>query len=137
MPPPDLRARIIRALAAALVGLIGAWLGLLLAGRLRFTVGPFDVELFGRPGASITEIALPPLGRIEADTHAGPLRLTATVEGVDPDRANEVIRDRGFEALVREVEARGLAAVRNYALLALAIGSGGAATAALLVYRWR
>ena len=137
MPPPDLRFRIIRALAAALVGLIGAWLGLLLAGRLRFTVGPFDVELFGRPGASITEIALPPLGRIEADTHVGPLRLTATVESVDPDRANEVIRDRGFEALVREVEARGLAAVRNYALLALAIGSGGAATAALLVYRWR
>jgi predicted phosphodiesterase len=122
-----------------MVGLIGAWLGLLLAGRLRFTLGAFEVELFGRPGAGITEIALPPLGRIEADTHAGPLRMTATLERVDAELASEVIQDRGFGPLVREVETRGLAALRNYALLALAIGAGGAVATALLVYRrrWR
>jgi predicted phosphodiesterase len=123
--------------ATVAIGLLGGALGLLLAGRIRYPLGPFEVELFARPGLGQTEIALPPLGTIRADTHDVPIHLSATLESVDPDRADAAIRARGFSSLVQDVEREGLASVRVYAVRALGLAFLGALVLGLLVHRRR
>jgi hypothetical protein len=125
-------------LAAALAVVLaagGAWAAMVLGGRISYRVGAFDVEYFARPGAPVTEIALPPLGVIQADTHLSPLRLTATLQEVDPDEANQTVREGGVAALVEEVERDGLSALRGYALRALAIALVGALVAGIVLFR--
>lgn len=126
---------ILRALAALAVGAAGATLALLLAGRLRYPIGPFIVEFQARPGAPTTEIALPPLGEIRADTHLAPLSLRATLESIDPDRLSALVRERSVESLVLLVERAGTDAFRSYALRAWGFAVAGAAVAGLLVFR--
>jgi predicted phosphodiesterase len=128
---------ILRALAALAVGAAGATLALLLAGRLRYPIGPFTVEFQARPGPPTTEIALPPLGEIRADTHLAPLTLRATLEAIDPDRLSALVRERSVESLVLLVERAGADAFRSYAVRAWAIAVAGAAVAGLLVFRRR
>jgi predicted phosphodiesterase len=132
----DLR-RMSRAAGVVLVALAGAWLALQLAGRIHHRVGPFEVEYFARPGRPVTEIALPPFGRVEASTHWAPVRLTATLVSVDPDRANALIQDGGVRRLVFQVEDRALSALRTYLLRAGLLALAGAVVAGLAVYRGR
>src|ERR687891_1500511 len=75
------RLRIPRWVAAILVGLAGAWIGMLAGGSMTVRTGPFDVLLSANVGPSVTEIALPPLGSLSADTHIPPPRLFATFLG--------------------------------------------------------
>ena len=126
---------VVRALAALLVGAVGATLALLLAGRLRYPIGPFSVEFLARPGPATTEIALPPLGEIQADTHLAPLTLRATLQSIDADRLSALVRERSVESLVLLVERAGAEAFRSYALRAWAFAVVGAAVASLLVFR--
>jgi predicted phosphodiesterase len=121
--------------AATLLAVAGAWLALLAAGRATYQLGPFRVELFARPGSGITEVDLPPLGQIRADTHSVPLRLTATVDLVDPDRLNQTVEAVGVEGLVELVEDRGLAAARSHGVRAAAVALAGVAAAAALFRR--
>lgn len=125
---------LVRALAALLVGAAGATLALLLAGRLRYPIGPFSVEFLAQPGAASTEIALPPLGEIQADTHLAPLTLRATLQSIDADRLSALVRERSVESLVLLVERAGAEAFRSYALRAWTFAVVGAAVASLLVF---
>jgi predicted phosphodiesterase len=122
--------------AALLVATAGSWLALLVAGRATYRLGPFSVELFARPGPSLTEVSLPPLGDIRADTHAAPVRLTATLERVDPDRLNQAVSTLGLKNLVRVVERRGRDAVRSHGARTAVVALAGA-LAAGLVFRSR
>lgn len=122
-------------LAAAAVGIAGMWLALLLAGRHDYAVGPFRVELFARPGKGMTEVALPPFGRIQADTHVPPVRLTATVTLVEPQDLSTIVARRGIDGLIRQTEQGAYAALRVHAVRVLAVGLGGALAVALLTYR--
>lgn len=131
----DSARRLVAAGVAVAVAVAGAWAALAVGARISYRVGAFDVEYFARLGMPVTEIALPPLGRIEADTHLSPVRLTATVESIDPDRANETVREGGVTELVAEVEREGLAALRGYLVRVLLIALFGAALAGVLVYR--
>jgi predicted phosphodiesterase len=124
-----------RALAALVVGASGATLALLLAGRLRYPIGPFSVEFLARPGPPTTQIALPPLGEIRAQTHLAPLTLRATLQSIDADRLSALVRERSVESLVLLVERAGADAFRSYALRAWAFAVAGSAGAALLVFR--
>lgn len=133
---PGLR-RVAPLLAIVLVGMAGAWIAALVAGRAGYVVGPFRVELFARPGPGITEIALPPFGRIRADTHLSPLKLSAALREVGAEELTSVVRRKGVDGLALEVEEEGLAALRRYAWRSLAVGAAGAAAAGLLVYRRR
>jgi predicted phosphodiesterase len=126
-----------RSAALLLVGLAGAWLALMAAGRSEYSVGPFRVELFARPGWGATEIALPPFGRLDADTHRAPVRLTATFQEVGPTELTEVVRHKGIRGLAQEVEEDGLAAVRAHVWRSLAVALVGAVGAAALVFRLR
>jgi predicted phosphodiesterase len=121
--------------AALLLASAGAWLALLAAGRGTYQLGPFRVELFARPGSGLTEVALPPLGQIRADTHAVPLRLTATLDLVDPDRLNQTVEAVGVQGLVEQVEHRGLDATRSHGIRAAVVALAGVAVAGLLFRR--
>lgn len=122
-------------MAALVVGAAGAALALLLAGRLRYPIGPFSVEFLAHPGSAATEIALPPLGEIRADTHLAPLTLRATLQSIDADRLSALVRERSVESLVLLVERAGAEAFRSYALRAWAFAVAGSAVAALVVFR--
>lgn len=123
--------------AVVLVGLTGAWLALLAGGRSDYSVGPFRVELHARPGSGYTEIALPPFGRLGADTHLAPLHLTATFQEVGPAELTEAVRHKGIRGLAQEVEEDGLAAVRAHVWRSLAVALLGAVVAGFLVFRLR
>lgn len=129
--------RIARAALALLVGAAGTWVGLSAAGRSSHQVGPFQLILFSRPGAARSEIALPPLGRIQASSHLAPVRLTATLQSIDPDRAAAAVNDGGFESLAEAVRREGPGAVGAHVARSAALAVAGAAVAALLVYRRR
>lgn len=128
-----------RWLAPIVVGIAGAWVALAAAGHLRHDVGPFRVEMFARPGKGVTEIALPPFGRLLANTHVAPLRLTATLDEVAAPELTEVVRHKGIDGLAREAEEEGLAALRVYVWQAILVGGGGGAALGALLYRrrWR
>lgn len=135
--PEHPRLVILRALAMLAVGAAGATLALLLAGRLRYPIGPFTVEFQALPGPASTEIALPPLGVIRADTHLAPLTLRATLQSIDPDRLSALVRERSVESLVLLVERAGTDAFRSYAVRVWAFAVAGAAVAGLAVFRSR
>jgi predicted phosphodiesterase len=128
-------ARLARLLVAIAVGMTGMWVALLLGGRHDYSVGPFRVELYARPGRGLTEISLPPFGRIQADTHLSPVRLTATVDQVDPRDLSAVVARRGIDGLVRETERGAYAALRRHAARTVVLGLAGALAASLLTYR--
>lgn len=131
--------RAARLVGAALVGLGGAWLAFLAFGRVNYQLGPFDVEYYLRPGPSVTEIALPPLGRIRADSHVSPLEFTATVQAVDPDRVTEAVATTDLDALVLQIEREALDALRSHLWRWLLLGAAGAVIGGLVVFRrrWR
>jgi predicted phosphodiesterase len=131
--------RVFRVLAFPTVGVAGAWAALLILGPLQYTVGPFEMSYFLRPGPGQTDIALPPFGRLTVDTHTSPVSLTAALESVDPKRTEEAIRDTDLRKLADLIEAEALRALRTHALRALGLSAAGAGVAGLLVYRrqWR
>lgn len=121
----------------ALVGVAGAWLALLMAGRYEYPLGPFRVEFFGRPGPSSTELSLPPFGRLEADTHWAPLKLSATLQEVAAAELGDIVQHKGVDGLALEVEEEARGALAWYAWRSIGIVLLGAAGAGLLIYRTR
>src|SRR2546421_10887134 len=91
-------------LVPVLVGLAGAWAGLAVLSRHSVAMGPFTVQLSTSYGRGVTGIDLPPLGRLTADTHRAPLRFKATLESVNVPRLTQVLRDRGTDGLVEQVQ---------------------------------
>ena len=128
-------ARLAHLLAAVAVGVGGMWLALLIGGRHDYPVGPFRVELYTRPGRGMTEVALPPFGLVQADTHLSPVRLTATMDQVDPRNLSTVVARRGIDGLIRETERGAYSALRVHAARTVAVGLAGALMASLLTYR--
>lgn len=119
------------------LGLLGAWLAILMAGRADYDVGPFRVELFARPGKGLTEIALPPLGLVRADTHLSPIRLTATLREVQPDALARAVRRNGLEQFVLQTQERSLDALGSHGRRTVGVGVLGAAGVGLLAFRTR
>jgi predicted MPP superfamily phosphohydrolase len=134
------RARIVLVfVAAGIVGLIGAWLGMALLARTTVPMGPFRVELDAGFGKGETSLGLPPFGALTADTHVSPLHLSATLHDVGVERLTEVVERRGIDGLVADVERDALDRVRTLAWRVLAVGALGGVVFALLVFRnrWR
>jgi predicted MPP superfamily phosphohydrolase len=134
-----IRDRLLPALRTTSVGIAGAWLALVIVGPLEYTVGPFEVTYYLRPGPGQTEISLPPFGRLTVDTHSGPLHFTAALQSVDPDRATEALRSGDLTELAGRMEAEAVEAIRTHAFRALGIGALGAGVLGLVLYRrrWR
>ncbi|MEX3102724.1 MULTISPECIES: metallophosphoesterase [unclassified Streptomyces] len=90
-----LRESLIRwrgALAMATVVVVGAWLGLLIVGDVRTSVGPMDTTMTLRPSlAGGTKINVSPLGALSLDTHTAPVRLDVNVDQLDPVRSQALV----------------------------------------------
>jgi len=120
-----------------LVGVSGAWLGLLAFARTTVPMGPFQVELDAVPGLGQTDIALPPLGRVSADTHLSPLHLSAVLTEVDVRQLQTLIADRGLDGVAQGLEAEAIHRIWPFLLRAVGVALAGALGVALIVYRLR
>jgi predicted phosphodiesterase len=127
--------RLARTGVAVLVGLLGAWAGMLLWGHTVTTLGPFRVELASSYGPGETDIELPPFGRLTADTHLAPLRLRATLQDVQVTRLTSTLSDGGLERLADEVERDAGTRLRSLATRVLLAGAAGALILGLIAFR--
>lgn len=58
-------------------------------------IGPLEVRLSLVPAlAGGVAVSVPPLGQLDLPTHKGPLKVSATVTRVDPDRARALLTSR-------------------------------------------
>lgn len=121
------------------VGVVGAWLGMLLLARETVAMGPFRVELDAGFGRGETRLALPPFGELVADTHVAPLGLSATLRDIGVQRLTDEFNRIGVDGLAAAVERDARAQVSRLAVRAVvAAALGGLALGALAFRsRWR
>ncbi|HUF58790.1 MAG TPA: metallophosphoesterase [Actinomycetota bacterium] len=125
-----------RLLGPILVGVAGAALALQAFAKTTVDAGPFQVQLEADFGRSVTDISLPPLGRLRADTHGAPLHLRASLREVDVEALQEGLR-RGVDSVAAEVERNTFDAVGWFAAWVVLVGVAGAAALGLLAFRNR
>jgi predicted phosphodiesterase len=131
------RARSVgRILGPILVGLIGAALALQAFAKTTVDAGPFLVQIEADFGRSVTDISLPPLGRLRADTHGAPLHVRASLREVDVEQLQEGLR-RGVDSVAAELERNTLDAAGRFAWWVILVGLLGAAALGLLAFRNR
>jgi predicted phosphodiesterase len=138
-PVRPLLLRFARILVPILAGLLGAWLGMFVLGRDTVAMGPFRVQLVSTFGRGVTVIALPPFGRLTADTHRAPIHFSATVREVEVRELTRTIGNGGIDHLVRVVRRDALRQVFPFALRLLGAAILGAVLLALISFRthWR
>src|SRR6266508_3297219 len=104
-----LRAKsLTRAARLVTIGALGAAVALALLGITSSStgeVGPGTIELTARIGPARTRLLLPPFGAVSAPTHTAPVTLSARVNRIDVDAAQDLasrprVRER-IEATVR------------------------------------
>lgn len=120
------------------VVLAGAWLGILMLGRVAVPIGPFDATVAFRPFGGGATLDIPPLGALQADAYDGPLRLEIQLSRVDEVRASALATDPSrLDGVVDRVNADLRDAVERVAWLTALAAVSGATTASLLVLRRR
>ncbi len=135
-----MRQRLRRAapvLLPILVGLVGAWIGMTLGGATTQKMGPFDVRLEGGFGRGITEIALPPMGQLVADTHRAPMTISATLWNVDVPQLTELLQGTTIQQIAEQVERDAMAKLGPLSLRLLAVALAGALVLSLIAFRAR
>jgi Icc-related predicted phosphoesterase len=122
---------------------LGAVVGAALLGWLSPTsgdVGPGRVEVHAAwGGGHRTALAIPPFGRISADTHAGPLSLTARIKSIDVDAVRHLVEGEDPEdRLAEQAQADLRPLLEKFALRATILAgiAGALATAVLPWRRW-
>ena len=134
------RRRFLVALEVIAVGLLGAVLGLLVAADVRTDVGPFQAEMTLRPAVSgSTVVELPPLGELQLDTHASPVRLGVRITQLRGDAARAIAADpASLQGLGSEVDRDLRAGLRDLLVRTAIVTVLGAAALGMLVFRrWR
>ncbi len=136
-PRTRLAARVTAVIA---VGLIGGWFGLLYGGRAHTTVGPAEVTFSLHPALSGgTVIDIPPLGTLQLDSHAGPVRVDAQITGIRPEPARRIIENpAAFDHLTNTVGGEIRHGFIIMAVKATLVALAFAALAGFAVFRtWR
>jgi predicted MPP superfamily phosphohydrolase len=141
-PSPSARSRLLRGAGRwagrAAVVLVGAWLGVLLLGRVDAPIGPFDATLAFRPTGGGADLDIPPLGALQVDAYDGPLRLEIQLSRVDEIRASALATDPArLDGVVDQVSADLRSAVERLAVLTALAAVAGATASSLLVFRRR
>ena len=132
--------RAARLLAAVLLGLAGAWLGLALGGTVHHEIGPLTTSMRVHPAwGGGSSVDIPPLGRLDLDTHGGPLGVEASLLGVDVEEARQIVRDPEMLAGLRPKAEEDLRWEFQMALLRALLTAvvGGGVLAALTLRRVR
>jgi predicted phosphodiesterase len=115
-------------------GAVAALVGLRWTGSTQADLGPGRVELSARWGDGRTAIALPPLGRVTADTHDTPLTVAARVLTVDVEAAQRTIGEADPIAALQDDITEDLpAAFEGFLRHVLLFAAGTGAVAALLL----
>jgi predicted MPP superfamily phosphohydrolase len=121
------------------IGLIGAWLGLLVGGRLNTSIGPLETRLtieVSPSGGSV--LSLPPLGELSLKSHDGPFRLHADVTQINEADAREIFKDpQSLRGLDRKVAADLDSGVRKLVVRAAGSAVLGAVLLGVPVFRRR
>ncbi|MCW2615754.1 MAG: metallophosphoesterase [Frankiales bacterium] len=134
------RHRALVVLEVVAVGLLGALLGLLVAGDVSREVGPFQADLSLRPSLSgATVVEVPPLGELQLDTHRTPVKLDVRITSLRGDAARAIAADpttlRGLGAEVDRDLRDGLRGLLVRTVLVTVLGA--AALGMLVFRRWR
>jgi predicted phosphodiesterase len=129
--------RLLLAVELAGVGLLGALLAVAVAGTVTREVGPFSADLSLSPSLrGGTQVAVPPLGELQLDTHDGPVRLEVGINQLRPEAARSIATNpsalRGLGAEVNDDLRTG---VRDLLLRTVVVTVVGAAMLGLLVFR--
>ena len=124
-------------IGTAVVGFVGAAIGVALGAEVTSAVGPFDATLTLRPSLSGgTVVRVAPLGRIELDTHEGPLSLYASLDELRPAEAENIVRNPGLLRGVEDQITRDVrAGIHELVLKAIVFGAVGAAVTTTVVVR--
>lgn len=117
-----------------LIGVAGAAIALQAFAKTTMDAGPFQVRIEADFGRSVTDISLPPLGTLRADTHGAPLHLRASLKEVDVEALQEGLR-RGIDSVAAEVERNTFDAVGRFAGWVIFVGVVGAAALGLIAFR--
>ena len=128
------------ALAVLCIGVLGAVLGLLVAGSVRTAAGPFEANMSLRPALSgSTVVAIPPLGELQLDTHDSPVLLRVGVTQLREQAARSIAADPArLRGLGAEVDRDLRAGLRTLLLRTALVTAIGAAVLGVLVFRrWR
>mgnify|MGYP001343183904 CR=1 FL=1 len=117
-------------LLAWLLAAAGAYAAMTWGSSTLVAIGPFQVAAAARPSArGITEVAVPPLGRVRAVTHAAPLALEVRVDTVDVRALARLVDEPGAEGVLAGLRDRLARVARRFALRLLVLAvAGGAAT---------
>jgi predicted phosphodiesterase len=119
-----------------LVGIAAAAAAVVALGGVRADVGPVEarlsLELSTQGG---TEVEVPPVGRLQMGTHAGPLRLRADVRSVDVEAVTAMIRGGSPLPTVETMSVDVQRGLTRLAVRSTAVGLLAAALACALVFR--
>jgi predicted MPP superfamily phosphohydrolase len=125
------------ALAVLVTGVVGGWIALAVAGSSDVSVGPVEATVRLAPlGSGTTTLSLPPVGRLTADTHAGPLGLGVEVRAVSLERARPLLDDPTRLAGLQDDLVADLAGgLRGAVIRAVVVATVGGSLLALVVFR--
>ena len=118
-------ARVVRVGSIGLVGIVGGWLGLLLAGGASVQIGPVQTLMSLRPSLSgQTLVSVPPLGSLQMNTNHGPLQLTVDVRQLNETDVKKLVADPNSFANLPDIASAQL----KHGVIAAAIRAAVAAT---------
>ena len=126
-------------LLVAVVAVVAATAALTAWGSSTHDIGPLETRLSLVPSwTGGVRVDVPPLGRLELPTHAGPLGVSATVTGIDPARARSllVVDDPG-RTVTSQVTADSRRALLTTAARAAGVTLLSAAVVCAVVFRRR
>lgn len=123
--------------AVVLVALVSAGTAVAAWGGAPRDIGPLETRLSLAPALSGgIRVGVPPLGRLDLDTHTGPLQVRATVTGIDPGRARSLLTARNpGRTVTAQVTADSQDAVAAAAARALLVGLAASGVACAVVFR--
>ncbi len=126
-----------RALGLVAVVVLGAWLGLLVVGSVRTSVGPMDTRMQLRPSLTGgTKIDVSPLGALELNSHVAPIRLDVEVDRLDPVRSEALVdHPERISGMQEEVAGDVAHGTLDLAVRSCAAVVAGATALGLAVYR--
>ena len=128
-----------RRLLVAAVALAAAGTAMSAWGATPHTIGPLQTRIAVVPawGGGIT-VGVPPLGRLELPTHAGPLRVRASVTGIAPGRARSLLTAQApARTVTQQVTADSQDAVAEAAARAALVALLAAGVTCAVVFRRR
>lgn len=131
--------RSVKAVLAAVAGIVGAGLGAALTPASTVEVGPLEGTVHLRPALeSGTEFQLPPFGTVSFDTHRAPVKAVLQLKGVDIAGAERLLASQEEYEQMKATAGDALvgAAVRN-ALVQITFTGVGGGLAALVALRGR